>query len=176
MQADLLVAGGDPAPGGELANLALYPVDVVLALLGLPVTRVYACGAAALPGGGQAPVTLLLDHERGVRSTVVCGRVPALRDIEPSTPVVHRYRVSGSHGVVLADARKPAAELHTAHRHTAVGTGRSTLSALLDAVWAAVRTGRTELTAWDAVRAGRVLEAAARSLRTGKPVDSRSVR
>ncbi|OZM74342.1 hypothetical protein CFN78_04200 [Amycolatopsis antarctica] len=171
VQADLLVAGGEPAPGGELANLALHPVDVVLALLGLPVTRVYACGGAAVPEGGHAPVTLLLDHERGVRSTIVCGRLPALRDVPPSAPVVHRYRISGSHGVVLADALKPAADLHTTTGRTPVGTGRDTLAHLLDATWTAVTTGSAELTAWDAVRTGLVLEAAAESLRTGRPAE-----
>jgi predicted dehydrogenase len=64
VQADFLVAGGDPVPTGELVNLALYPIDVVHSLLGLAVRSAFRLplphllleGAGHLRAGGtRAP-------------------------------------------------------------------------------------------------------------------------
>jgi predicted dehydrogenase len=164
VQCDFLVAGGDPAPTGELVNLGLYPVDVVHALLGLDVIRMHAVGDRNL-------VTLLLDHERGVTSTIVCGRTAPLGDVPPAGLAVHRYRISGSHGVLAVDATKPALRVRGATGAVWAWTGPDTVDALLDVLAAGVRTGRAELTAADAVYTQRVVEAAQRSLATGTPVD-----
>lgn len=184
LQADFLVAGGDPAPTGELLNLALYPIDIALAILAVPVRRVYARagrhwhGASSLDPAardGDSPhdlVTLLLDHERGVTSTIVCGRMRGLRDVPASGVALHRYRISGSHGVLTADATKPALRVHTATANTRTWAGPSTVDSLLDVVRTGVRTGRAELGPADALAVARVTEAAAQSLATGQPVDS----
>ncbi|MEN3307151.1 MAG: hypothetical protein V7603_3353 [Micromonosporaceae bacterium] len=164
VQCDFLVAGGDPAPTGELVNLGLYPVDVVHALLGLDAVRVHAVGGPDL-------VTLLLDHEHGVTSTIVCGRTAPLGDVPPAGVAVHRYRISGSHGVLAVDATKPALRVRGAAGPSRAWTGPDTVDALLDVLAAGVRTGRAELTAADAVYTQRVIEAAQRSLDTGTPVD-----
>jgi predicted dehydrogenase len=134
----------------------------VYALLGLEVRRVHAVGSPDL-------VTLLLDHDNGVTSTVLCGRTTGLGDVRPAGLAVHRYRISGSHGVLAVDATKPAVRVRTAERSTGVWTGPSTVDALLDVLSAGVRTGRAELGAADAVRAQRVVEAAQRSLDSGQP-------
>jgi predicted dehydrogenase len=163
VQCDFLVAGGDPAPTGELVNLALYPVDAVHALLGLEVRRVHAIGNPDL-------VTLLLDHDHGVTSTILCGRMTGLADVRPAGLAVHRYRISGSHGVLAVDATKPGVRVRTAEHTTGVWTGPTTVDALLDVLSAGVRTGRAELGVADAIRAQRVVEAAARSLNSGQPI------
>jgi predicted dehydrogenase len=165
VQCDFLVAGGDPAPTGELVNLALYPIDAVHALLRLDVVRVHAVGDPDL-------VTLLLDHEHGVTSTIVCGRTAPLGDVPPAGLAVHRYRVSGSHGVLAVDATRPALRVRGAAGSSRAWTGPGTVYALLDVLAAGVRTGSAELTAADAVYTQRVIEAAQRSLATGLPVGS----
>jgi predicted dehydrogenase len=171
VQADFLVAGGDPAPTGELVNLALYPIDIVRSLLGVEVRRVHALAGSHWHRSPQDLVTLLLDHEHGVTSTIVCGRMAGLRDVPPAGVVVHRYRVSGSHGMLATDATKPAVRVHSANRHETTWAGPDTVQALLDVVHAGVMTGHAELGPDDAVHVQRVVQAAARSLRTGRPVD-----
>ncbi|MGI5238325.1 Gfo/Idh/MocA family protein [Dactylosporangium sp. CA-139066] len=161
VQCDFVVAGGDPAPA-ELLNLGIYPIDIVCDLLGLGVTRVQATGG---------PLdTLLLDHEHGVTSTIVCGRIPALRDVPPGGLALHRYRISGSHGVLVVDATRPALQVRTADGSSAAWTGPGTVDALLDVLAAGVRTGRAELGPLDAVRAQRVVEAARQSMTSGRGV------
>jgi predicted dehydrogenase len=167
VQCDFLVAGGDPAPTGELVNFGLYPVDVIHALLGLDVLRVHAVGGPDL-------VTLLLDHEHGVTSTVVCGRTAALGDVSPAGLAVHRYRISGSHGVLAVDALRPGLHVRNADGPTKPWTGQNTVSSLLDVLAAGVKTGRAELGVADAVYTQRVVEAAQQSIQTGKPTDLRS--
>jgi predicted dehydrogenase len=164
VQCDFLVAGGDPAPSGELVNLGLYPIDVVHALLGLEVRRVHAIG-------GPDRVTLLLDHEHGVTSTIVCGRLAGLRDVRPGGLAVHRYRISGSHGVLVVDATKPALRVRGADHAGLAWTGPGTVDALLDALAAGVRTGRAELGPADALRVQLVVEAAQRSMDERQPVE-----
>lgn len=167
VQADFLVAGGDPAPIGELANLALYPVDAVCSILGLDVTRVWATG-------GDALVTLMLDHPNGVTSTVVCGRTAPVHGIAPAGLATHRYRISGSHGVLTVDATRPALRVRTAAAQATAWTGPGTVDALLGVLANGVRTGRPELGVADAVRVHRIIEAARRSIDTGAPVDVES--
>jgi predicted dehydrogenase len=167
VQCDFLVAGGDPAPTGELVNFGLYPVDVIHALLGLDVLRVHAVGGPDL-------VTLMLDHDYGVTSTVVCGRTAALGDVTPAGLAVHRYRISGSHGVLAVDAIKPGLQVRNGSGTSMAWTGQNTVHALLDVLAAGVQTGRAELGVADAVYTQRVIEAAQQSIQTGKPIDIRS--
>ncbi|GIJ60856.1 Gfo/Idh/MocA family protein [Virgisporangium aurantiacum] len=164
VQADFLVAGGDPSPIGELANLALYPVDAVCSILGLDVTRVWATG-------GDTLVTLMLDHPNGVTSTVVCGRTATVHGIAPAGLATHRYRISGSHGVLTVDATRPALRVRTGGTQATAWTGSGTVDALLGVLAAGIRTGRPEIGVADAVRVHRIIEAARRSIDTGAPVD-----
>jgi predicted dehydrogenase len=167
VQADFVVAGGDPAPGGELSNLGLYPVDAVCSILGLGVTEVWATGSDSL-------VTLMLDHPNGVTSTVVCGRTPPVPGIPPAGLATHRYRVSGSHGVLTVDATKPALRVRTAEKQATAWTGPGTVDALLGVLAGGIRTGRPEIGVADAVRVQRIIEAAGRSIATGAPVELES--
>ncbi|MFI5913071.1 Gfo/Idh/MocA family protein [Dactylosporangium sp. NPDC051541] len=168
VQCDFIVAGGDPAPGGELLNLGLYPIDIVCDLLGLAVTRVSATGG---------PLdTVQLDHDNGVTSTIVCGRVPAVQGVAPSGLLLHRYRISGSHGVLVIDATRPALRVHTATATHQAWTGPSTVDTLLDVLAAGVRTGRAELGPRDAARAQRIVEAAQQSIKENRGVALDAVR
>ncbi|NUR91716.1 MAG: Gfo/Idh/MocA family oxidoreductase, partial [Nonomuraea sp.] len=107
VQADFLVSGGGEVwPLGELLNFAPYATDAIHAMTALPVTSVYATGGARFQDGPEDLVTLCLTHERGMTSTVVAGRTPGDGGLS-----LHRYRVAGSHGTLLADANRPAARV-----------------------------------------------------------------
>ena len=108
VQVDFVVAGGNPCPD-ELLNFGCYPVDAVAALTGLPVHRVHATGAGEL-------TVLALDHEHGLTSTIVVGRTAPRAGTEAGRLAHHRYRVSGSHGVLVLDATKPSVTVTTAAR------------------------------------------------------------
>ncbi|WP_433206022.1 Gfo/Idh/MocA family protein [Dactylosporangium sp. CS-047395] len=172
VQCDFIVAGGDSVadigPGGELLNLGLYPIDIVCDLLGLAVTKVRAT-AGPLD-------TLQLDHERGVTSTIVVGRVPQEHGIAPGGLLLHRYRISGSHGVLVVDATRPALQVRTTTEARNAWTGPGTVDSLLDVLAAGVRTGRAELGPRDAVRAQRVVEAALQSIKESRGVQLDAVR
>jgi predicted dehydrogenase len=146
VQCDFLAANGEPANP---------PIDAVHALLGLEVKRVHAVR-------GHDLTTLLLDHDHDVTSTILYGQTTALE-------TVHRYRISGTHGMLTVDATKPALRLRTPQRTTGVWTGPNTVDALLDVLAAGIRTGIADLGVNDAVRTRRVLDAAERSLATGRP-------
>ncbi|MGW3773548.1 Gfo/Idh/MocA family protein [Actinomadura verrucosospora] len=165
VQADFLVDGGDPCPDGELANFGLYPVDVVRALTGQAVRRVHA-----LPAGGRGAITvLLLDHEHGLTSTITVGRLRGTADAPGMA--LHRYRVSGSGGVMDVDAARPGASLRTVTGNRAAWHGPGTVGRMLTALHTAVVTGRPpEAGPADALAALRVTRAAARSLALGTPV------
>ena len=106
VQADFFVSGGKAVPEGELANFAAFPVDAVLSLIGQPVRRVHAVASARFtPSGADDIAVLLLDHAHGITSTVVVGRRPNPGGAGES--LVHRYRISGSHGTMLVDAAAP---------------------------------------------------------------------
>lgn len=165
VQADFLVDGGDPCPDGELVNFGLYPVDVVRALTGQAVRRVHA-----LPGRDRRRLTvLLLDHEHGLTSTITVGRLRGTAD-SPGM-ALHRYRVSGSGGVMDVDAAKPGASVRTVTGNRAAWHGPGTVGRMLTALHTAVVTGRPpEAGPADALAALRVTDAAARSLALGTPV------
>ncbi len=164
VQADFLVAGGTPCPGQELLNFGGYPVDVVAALTGLPVHRVYAAPAGDL-------TLLAMDHEQGLTSTIVVGRTTGLAGVDAGRVAEHRYRVSGSHGVLVLDATKPAVTVTTATRQDRQWLPIDTVTALLDTLHKAVTTGRPATAGLDeAVRTAAVLDAAQRSLAEGVSV------
>ncbi|MDN3359175.1 Gfo/Idh/MocA family oxidoreductase [Actinomadura sp. DC4] len=165
VQADFLVAGGEPCPLGELTNFGVYPVDVVAALTGQPVRRVHA-----RPGRGVT--VLLLDHDHGLTSTISVGRVNEAAGVPPGGLALHRYRISGSNGVMNVDAAKPFATVRTATGVRAAWHGPGTVDRMLAEFHAAVTGGRrAEVGPADALAALRVVEAARRSIETGAPVD-----
>ncbi len=104
-------------------------------------------------------------------ATIVAGRTTGLRDVTPAGIAVHRYRVSGSHGVFATDATRPALQLRSSSRNERRWTGPGTVDALLDMVRTGVATGRAELGPADAVHVHRVVEAAQRALAQGRPVE-----
>ena len=187
VQADFLVAGGTPSAAGELANLAVYPIDVVLALTGLRVHRVHARLTTHWSDGDADDFALLfLTHENGLTSTISVGRTRELADTRPAGLAVHRYRVSGSHGVLDIDASRPAVVLRRAEASsntsgTGVGPrgrllsswhGPGTVDRLLDELHAAVTAGRpSSPSAADAVHIAEIVDAARTSAASGVPVD-----
>lgn len=173
VQADFLVAGGTPSPAGELANFAVYPLDVVLALTGLRVRRVYARVTTHWNDGGADDFALLfLTHENGLTSTISVGRTNELADTRPAGLAVHRYRVSGSHGVLDIDASRPAVALRRAEASSHTWHGPSTVDRLLDELHAAITAGRpSSPSAADAVHIAEIVDAARTSAASGQPVD-----
>ncbi|MEV4677055.1 MULTISPECIES: Gfo/Idh/MocA family protein [Actinomadura] len=165
VQADFLVDGGDPCPDGELVNFGLYPVDVVRALTGQAVRRVHA-----VPGRERSRFTvLLLDHEHGMTSTITVGRLRGT--VDAPGMALHRYRISGSGGVMDVDAAKPGASVRTVTGSRTAWHGPGTVDRMLTALHTAVVTGRPpEAGPADALAALRVTDAAARSLALGTPV------
>ncbi|TDD96420.1 Gfo/Idh/MocA family protein [Actinomadura rubrisoli] len=171
VQADFLVAGGGPVwPLGELLNFAPYATDAVQALTGLAVTHVYAtAGAHFHDQGPEDLVVLCLTHERGLTSTVVAGRT------RPQAGVaglgLHRYRISGSHGTLLADAARPAVTVRTGDGMGTRWSGAGTVHHMLDELHTAIRSGRpADLGPADAVTALSIVRAAEASIETGRPV------
>lgn len=190
VQAVFVVAGGDRVPQGELTNFAVYPLDVVLSMTGLPVHRVHALtgvhwsrhaevmsvDSAAFPSRAEGKdsdndlALLLLDHAHGLTSTIVVGRRSA---IGPSS-TTHSYRVSGSHGVLMVDAAKPAAlvENFSGNQRRWDGSHEDTVAALVDELYTAVRSGRsTQPGPQDAVAIAEIIAAAQESAQSGHPVD-----
>lgn len=101
VQADLFVAGAGPVSDDPL-------IANVRELIGLAVVRTTTVE-------GRADVTVrCLDFERNLTATLASGPLPAAA--EPAgTTVVHRYRISGSHGFLLVDATRPGIDVHTTH-------------------------------------------------------------
>lgn len=127
LQADLISADTAARP----ASLAVHAIDTARALLGLPVRTVRTHDAGSV-------LLLRLTHDHGVTSTLAVGHAPGAD--------THRYRVSGSHGMLDVDARKPA------------WAATASMAGLLTALHTAVTTGRpAELSLDDAVEAQRIL-------------------
>lgn len=189
VQAVFVVAGGDRVPEGELTNFAVYPLDVVLAMTGQAVQRVHAltgeywsghpratsADSAAFPTRGEGRdadndlALLLLDHAHGLTSTIVVGRRSAIG----ASSTMHSYRVSGSHGVLMVDATKPAAlvESSSGNQRRWDGSHDDTVAALVDELYTAVRGGRsTQPGPQDAVAIAEIIAAAQESARSGHPV------
>lgn len=167
VHADFLVAGGDPCPDGELLNFGVYPLDVVSALTGQPVHRVYTRAVA-----GESLLMLALDHANGLTSTIVVGRTGPRLGVPEGGLALHRYRVSGSHGTAWIDATKPAVTVTTASTVDQSTVDAGTVARLLDDFHGAVAAGRpATVSTVEALRAAEVLDAARRSLASGRPED-----
>ncbi|MBB5791264.1 hypothetical protein [Jiangella mangrovi] len=127
LQGDLVSADTDARP----QSLAVHAVDTARALVGLPVRAVRTHDAGSV-------LLLLLTHDHGVTSTLAVGHAPGAD--------THRYRISGSHGMLDVDASKPA------------WAGGASMAGLLTELHTAVVTGRpAELSLDDAVEAQRVI-------------------
>lgn len=111
IQVDYLLAGaGD---GDRLWDSTATPLSDVLDLLGQPVHRVYA-RVGSWQHGAEDSVTLFLDHQHGVTSTIMVGLTGPLAGVEVGGPAVHRYRLSGSQGVLDLDLLRPGVTVRTA--------------------------------------------------------------
>ena len=169
VQADFLVAGGDPCPAGELVNFALYPLDILRAMTGLAVRKVWATGGAFWHEDTPDDLAVLcLDLDHDVTATLTVGRTATT---SPTGFAQHRYRISGSHGVLLVDAAKPALTVHTEDGVGERWLGQSTVDRMLDELRAAIQTGRRAAVGpSDALAVQLVVEAAQESISKGVPV------
>jgi predicted dehydrogenase len=169
VQADFVVAGGTPAPSGELLNLGVYPVDVLHALLGLDATRVYARRGRYWNDAADDFVTLLIDYANGVTGTIVLGRTGPLDGVARAGLARHRYRISGSHGVLDIDATKPALRVRTADA-TSAGPASASVTTLIAQTCRAVSGGGAAPVGIDDARhVHQVVDAANRSLASARP-------
>lgn len=169
VQGDFLVAGGDPCPAGELVNFALYPIDILRAMTGLAVHKVWATGGTFWHENAAddlAVICLDLDHD--VTATLTVGRTSTP---DPTGFAQHRYRISGSHGVMLVDAAKPALTVRTEAGRSSRWLGQSTVTRLLDDLQLAIETGsRPAVGLADALAAQQIVEAAQESIAKGVPI------
>jgi predicted dehydrogenase len=175
VQADFLVAGGDPCPAGELVNFALYPIDVLRAMTGLAVRKVWATGGTFWHGSDSPDdlAVLCLDLDHDVTATLTVGRTSTS---DPSGFAQHRYRISGSHGVLLVDVAKPALTVRTANGVGRSWLGGGTVDRMLDELAAAIETGRPpSVGPHDALAVQLVVEAAQESIGKGVPVQLEEV-
>lgn len=170
VQADFLVAGGTHAPDGELLNLAIYPVDIIGFLLSLTAVRVYA-KAGSYWHDGTDFVALLVEYGSGVTATITVGRMGEISGVAPGGLARHRYRISGSHGVLSVDGNKPGLSIRASASGGSAWAGGSTVDGLVTEFHHAIADGRPASVRPDEVLgAYRVLMAAAVSLQMGRPV------
>lgn len=174
VQADFVVAGSSPSGEVGPADPVLFPLDAVLALSGQPVVRVYARASRTWTAtdAGTAPCLLLLSHRHGLTSTINVGRTQALADTEPGSLALHRYRISGSHGVLDIDATLPAVRVR--NRAATRGSWRSgaSIGGLLEELQAVAEAARkpdpVDTTAAHLVE---ILDAAQASAASQRPID-----
>lgn len=188
VQADFLVAGGQLATSGELDNFALYPLDVIRALLGLDAVRVHALAGrhwheppagvpldAAPQDGACRPAedlaTLLVDYRNGVTATITVGRTAELHDLRPGAMLRHRYRVSGSHGTLVADATRPGLAVRSRTEARTAWTGAGTVAGLVAELHRAVGTGTAPIGHDEILDVYRTVAAARQSLHSGRPCE-----
>ncbi|SDS29648.1 Gfo/Idh/MocA family oxidoreductase [Microlunatus soli] len=166
IQVDHLVSSDGPADSDDLIDQAAGVVDAVLHVLRLPVRTVYVPAGRA---GIEQTLTVQCDHDHGVLSTIMVGRVPGLPgDSGFGDPVIrNRYRIAGSHGEVLVDGLRPQVRLTRATGRSARWDGPTALSGLLDAVAAGAGIPARS----DIIAVQQVLDAARQSIRIGGPVD-----
>lgn len=169
VQADFVVAGGSAAPSGELLNLGVYPVDVLHALLGLDAVQVQARGGRYWHDGADDFVTLLIDYANGVTGTVLVGRTGPLDGVRPGGPARHRYRISGSHGVLDVDATRPALRVRSADGATSAPAPDTVATLVAQTCNAVLNGARPPVGIDDARHVHRVIDAAERSLASGRP-------
>lgn len=167
VQADLVVAGGDPVgEGHELANLGVHPVDVVQFMLDQQPLQVHA--ARAHRGSGTEGFVMAVDYENGVNATIAVARTPGLSDVPTGSAVVHAYRVAGAQGTLSVDLTAPAVTLLGETGRSARWTGPSVVQACVQDFVDAAGAGRPPAAgASHALVASAVLDAAYLSLQTG---------
>jgi predicted dehydrogenase len=171
LQADYLVPTDQDLSRTELLDLGVPAIDAVLFMLGRPVTRVYA-RVAHLEGSNSDDVAVvMIDHDRGVTSTVVWGRVAGTGGDGLRQPAVHRFRASGSHGVLLTDATTPRVVVESGGRRSAVWAGPGAVEQMVEAVSHAIASGISPITPHEIVESARVLHAAEESIRRGGPIE-----
>lgn len=124
LHGELLVGDETASPGGDLRGLVLHAIDVVTSILGPLSGQAYAVRAPAHEGAGDAWTVSLRLHP-DVAVTLVVGRSGT------RAATVHRYRVLGSHGQLLADLAGPAVDVIGADPR-AVPFGPSPVDLLLD--------------------------------------------
>ena len=177
VQVDFFISGGRGVPEGEIANFAAFPVDIVQELIALPVRRIHAVATHAFadpdpsePAAAEDIAVLMLDHDRGLTSTIVVGRRPHRGS--GAERLIHRYRLSGSNASMLVDLAPPALAVEGRTGPLADPTGPDLLYAMLDEVFGIVALGRrSTMDAAAGVLAAQVIDAAHSSLVTGQPVD-----
>jgi predicted dehydrogenase len=130
-------------PLGELLNFAVYPIDCIRAMTGLEIRSVYATRGGFFYGneGDEDFGVLALTLEHDVLATVSIGRAPVSGHLNGGLGE-HRYRVMGSHGLLLVDAGKPAITVHGGGRSRRLPFGSDSVAVMLDELAAAIRTGR----------------------------------
>jgi predicted dehydrogenase len=167
-------AQGDPRPWplGELMNFLTYPVDAIRSITGREFERVHATRGGFFYGGDDDEDlgTVALTLAGQVHVTLVVCRAPLTGHL---TAGAHRYRVVGTEGVLLLDARRPHGLLHSVEpsRRVGIGVGGDSLPRMLDDVSAALSAGLAPtLTPADARAALEVTLAARRSADTGREV------
>lgn len=177
IQGDFLVAGGEPVPGGELVNFGLYAVDNLLFLTGQRIGRVHAHALGGDTGAEAGSLFALhLDHcdDQGatrITSTMVVGRTVEQVGIAPGGVGTHRYRISGSHGLLTLEDPDDGIKVRTATAATHHSVDPGTLSRLVrDWALAITGAGAPAVGPAEALVVARVLDGAAESLRTGQPV------
>lgn len=162
VQADFVV---NPPTGGGVDRLlagAVEPLDIVLRMAGLPIRRVMA-----RPSGleGVRAITLHSDHDNDVTSTVlVAGSALGGGDGGIRR---HRYRISGSQGLLTVDATKPRLTVSRSDGNRSGWDGLRVTDGWLDSVAADLRNGEGSSVATDLDALDTVIAAARTSLRTG---------
>ncbi|GAB2545299.1 Gfo/Idh/MocA family protein [Brachybacterium huguangmaarense] len=165
VQADLVIAGGVSQGREDLVNLGVHVVDLVRALLRGAEARAVSCHATDIG------VVLSTGHANDVMSTIVLARTHDLAGVAPSAAVMHRYRVSGSHGTETVDLTKPGLRSLTSTGDYQRWIDGSSVDRLLSDWVAAVSAGRPgAVSLLDALAVARILDAACRSLTEGRPV------
>lgn len=167
-------AQGDPRPWplGELMNFLTYPVDAIRSITGLEAERVHATRGGFFYGGADdedlGTVALTLTGQ--VNVTLVVCRAPLTGHL---TAGAHRYRIVGTEGILLLDARRPSGLLHSTEpsRRVGIGAGGDSLTRMLDDVARALTDGTPPtLTPADARAALEVTLAARHSADTAREV------
>ena len=129
---ELLIGPSDgPHPAGELRNLAVYALDVTQSLIGDLHGRAHAVIAPPGPDGCGEAITLSLRCHPDVAVSLLIGRSGGSAD--PTGPVVHRYRILGSHGQLLVDLDSPAFDIY-ADGHSRLPFGPNSVQAMISAV------------------------------------------
>lgn len=158
VQVDWLVSGT-----GDSDELFRDVVDALQVITACPVRRV---NLRATQVGETSILVALFDHDHGLTSTATVGFLG-----EGATPLM-RYRVSGSHGVVMSDGQTHSLSVSAPGLQRRIGTEPDARGQMLTEFLACVESGRTpEISLRDARHIVSVTSAAQRSLHSGEWTD-----